>query len=350
MKALTFHGVQRIRYESIADPVLESPTDVLVKVQLCAICGSDLHVYNGSEKGCDHSTAMGHEFVGEVLEVGSEVKTLKPGQTVMSPFSTSCGQCEFCLRGLTSRCVQSQLFGWRQNNKGLHGGQSEFVRVPLADSTLMSVPATLPLEHALLLGDVIPTGYFCAYQADIRPDRTYVVLGCGAVGLMAIAGAFQLGATSVIAVDTIPERLNIAETFGARVLNARYTDVSNDIRQLTKGYGADAVLEAVGSNVTLGLAYSLVKPGGIISMVGVNNESTLPFSPSDAYNKNLTFKVGRCPARFLMEKLLPSVESKEFNYSAIISHRLELKDGVDAYSMFSSRDNHCVKVVLNCLE
>jgi threonine dehydrogenase-like Zn-dependent dehydrogenase len=123
MKALTFHGVGKIKHETLPDPVLESHTDAIVKVKLCAICGSDLHVYNGSEKGCDHATAMGHEFVGELIEVGHEVKTLRPGQTVMSPFSTSCGKCHFCKMGLTSRCIQSQLFGWRQNNSGLHGGQ-----------------------------------------------------------------------------------------------------------------------------------------------------------------------------------------------------------------------------------
>ena len=348
MKALTFHGIRQIKYESIADPAIQSETDAIVRVKLCAICGSDLHVYNGSEKGCDHSTAMGHEFVGEVVEVGSRVSTLSSGQVVMSPFSTSCGNCRFCRMGLTSRCVQSQLFGWRQNNAGLHGGQSEYIRVPLADSTLLPIPATLPLEHALLLGDVIPTGYFCAYQAEINPAGTYVVIGCGAVGLMAIIGAVQLGATSVFAIDTIPERLKLAESFGARPLNAKHLDVQREVIEKTNGHGADAVLEAVGSNSSLRLAYSLVRPGGTISMVGVNNESTLPFSPSDAYNKNLIFKVGRCPARFLIEKLLPAVLSGKADYGAIISHRLELKNGVDAYTMFSNKADNCVKVVLNC--
>ena len=348
MKALTFHGIRNIKYESIADPVLQSPTDAIVKVKLCAICGSDLHVYHGREKGCDHSTAMGHEFVGEIVEVGDEVTTLRSGQIVMSPFSTSCGQCRFCLIGLTSRCVQSQLFGWRQNKTGLHGGQSEYIRVPLAANTLLPIPATLPLEHALLLGDVIPTGYFCAYQADVNPTGTYVVIGCGAVGLMAIIGALQLGATSVLAVDTIPKRLQLAESLGASPLNAERIDVAREIQERTHGVGADAVLEAVGSNSSLSLAYSLVRPGGTISMVGVNNESTLPFSPADAYNKNLTFKVGRCPARFLIEKLLPAVVSGKYDYGSIISHRLELKDGVDAYTMFSNKSDNCVKVVLNC--
>jgi threonine dehydrogenase-like Zn-dependent dehydrogenase len=348
MKALTFHGIETIKHESIADPVLQSGTDAIVKVKLCAICGSDLHVYNGSEKGCDHSTAMGHEFAGEIIEIGSEVKSMKTGDLVMSPFSTSCGECHFCRIGLTSRCVQSQLFGWRQNNTGLHGGQSEYVRVPLADHTLLPIPAALSVEHALLLGDVIPTGYFCAHQAEIKPGGSYVVIGCGAVGLMAIIGAIELGATSVFAIDAIPERLALAESLGARPVNVEQTDVAKEINRHTHGLGADAILEAVGNNKTLGLAYTLVRPGGIISMVGVNNESFLPFSPSDAYNKNLTFKVGRCPARFLMEKLLPIVLSKKYDYGAIVSHRLELKDGVDAYTMFSKKTDGCIKVVLSC--
>jgi threonine dehydrogenase-like Zn-dependent dehydrogenase len=348
MKALTFHGAGKIKHESIADPIVQSLNDAIVKVKLCAICGSDLHVYHGSEKGCDHSTAMGHEFVGEVVEVASEVKSVKPGDTVMSPFSTSCGKCHFCKLGLTSRCVQSQLFGWRQDNAGLHGGQAEYIRVPLADNTLVPIPSTLSLEHALLLGDVIPTGYFCAYQAEIKPEGTYVVIGCGAVGLMAILGAIELGATTVFAIDTISERLALAESFGARPLNAHTLDVPREVKKKTQGHGADAVMEAVGNNNSLSLAYSLVRPGGIISMVGVNNEASMPFSASDAYNKNLTFKVGRCPARSLMEKLLPIVVSKKYNYDAIVSHRLTLKDGVDAYSMFSKKTDNCVKVVLSC--
>lgn len=348
MKALTFHGDRTVRYESIADPVIENPTDALVKIKLCAICGSDLHVYHGHEKGCDHATAMGHEFVGEIVEVGHHVKQWRPGDLVMSPFSTSCGQCDYCKKGLTSRCVHSQLFGWIQDKKGLHGGQAQFIRVPLAEHTLLSVPTALSLEEALLLGDVIPTGYFCAHQAEIKPDGVYVVIGCGAIGLMAILGAFEQGATIVYAIDTLPERLDLASSFGAIPVNGSIHDTVHFIKEKTHGYGADAVLEAVGNNHSLRLAYMLVRPGGIISMVGVNTESVLPFSPADAYNKNLTFKVGRCPARFFMEKLLPIVAAKKYDYTAVITHRLDLKDGVDGYELFSKKEDNCVKVVLHC--
>lgn len=348
MKALTFQGDRNIKYTSIADPAIENPTDVLVKVRLCAICGSDLHVYNGKEKGCDHATAMGHEFVGEIIETGAEVTDWKRGDLVMSPFSTSCGQCMYCKSGLTARCIHSQLFGWIQNKKGIHGGQAEYIRVPYAEHTLMAVPANLSLEAALLLGDVIPTGYFCAYQADIKPEAIYVVIGCGAVGLMAILGAFELGATTVLAVDTIEARLKLAAAFGAIPVNASIDDPARIVNEITLGYGADAVLEAVGSNYSLRLAYTLVRSGGTISMVGVNTEPTLPFSPTEAYDKNLTFKVGRCPARFYMEKLLPLVIGKKYDYTAIISHHMDLKDGVKGYELFSAKEDNCVKVVLRC--
>lgn len=346
MKALTFHGEKKIKVEAIADPVIEHPSDVVVKIKLCAICGSDLHVYHGVEKGCDHGTAMGHEFVGEIVETGTNISKWKAGDLVMSPFSTSCGQCENCKVGLTSRCLQSQLFGWRQNHKGLHGGQAEFVRVPLAETTLMSVPPELSLEQALLLGDVIPTGYFCSYQAAIKPEGIYVVIGCGAVGLMAVAGALALGAAKVYAIDTVQERLDLASSFGAIPLNSQNQLPLQVIKEATMGLGADAVMEAVGNNHTLRLAYDLVRAGGIISMVGVNNEPTLPFSPSDLYNKNLTFKVGRCPARFFMEKLIPLVASNRFDYTKVISHRMSIQDGVDGYRIFSQKVDNCTKVVL----
>ncbi|MDH4091302.1 MAG: alcohol dehydrogenase family protein [Cyclobacteriaceae bacterium] len=347
MKALTFHGDRTVRYESIADPTLQDPADALVKVKLCAICGSDLHVYHGREQGCDHATAMGHEFVGKVVEVGKDVDRLKVGDLVMSPFSTSCGQCEYCLSGLTSRCIHSQLFGWRQHGKGLHGGQAEYVRVPQAEHTLLPIPSTISLEQALLLGDVIPTGYFCAHQADINPGKVYVVVGCGAVGLMTILGAFEQGATTVYAIDTLPERLIFAEAFGAIPIDASVRDPLQVVKAI-HSQGADAVMEAVGNNESLQLAYNLVRPGGIISMVGVNTASTLPFSPADAYDKNLTLKVGRCPARFFMQKLLPMVASGKYDYTSIISHRMELRDGVTGYAMFSEKKDKCVKVLLHC--
>jgi threonine dehydrogenase-like Zn-dependent dehydrogenase len=342
MKALTFHGPQTIRYESVADPSIIDDGDVIVKVACCAICGSDLHVYHGRETGCDHGTAMGHEFTGTIVETGSNVTSLKTGQRVMSPFTTSCGECIYCRRGLTSRCVHSQLFGWVQDNVGLQGTQAEYVRVPLADNTLMPVPDSLSPEQALLLGDVIPTGYYCAQQADIHPEGTYVVIGCGAVGLMAVIGAKALGATEIYAIDVLDDRLALAAQFGARVINAAQQDQLTRLRM----DGVDGVLEAVGSNAALVLGYSLVKPGGTISVVGVNTAQALPFAANDLYNKNISLKVGRCPARHLMERLLPVVASGKYDFTSIISHRLPLADGPSAYDLFAERKDHCTKVIL----
>jgi threonine dehydrogenase-like Zn-dependent dehydrogenase len=290
---------------------------------------------------------MGHEFTGEIVETGRAVKKFKTGTKVMSPFSTSCGKCFYCLKGLTSRCVQSQLFGWVENQKGLQGGQAEYVRVPLADATLLEIPEGIDWEHALLLGDIIPTGFFCARQAGIHPSETHAVIGCGPVGLMAILGARELGAEKIYAIDTLPERLAIARSFGAIPVNASATDPILVMKDVTEGRGADAVMEAVGNKATGKLAYELVRPGGIISMVGVCTDQHMPFSPTDAYNKNLTFKVGRCPARSLMNELTAVVRSQKYDYASVITHRLSLSEGVVGYDLFANKKENCLKVILS---
>jgi threonine dehydrogenase-like Zn-dependent dehydrogenase len=347
MKAITFRGKQDVRYEEAPDPKIESANDVIVKVKLCAICGSDLHVYHEHEKGIDQGTPMGHEFMGEVVEVGKNIKKLRRGDLVMSPFSVSCGQCFYCKRGLTSRCIQSQLFGWVEKGHGLSGGQAELIRVPIADSTLVQVAEGIDDEEALLLGDIIPTGYFCALQAEIKRKDTHAVVGCGPVGLMAIIGATDLGSEKVFAVDTVPERLAMAKKLGAIPVDATKENAAEIIKEATEGRGADAVMEAVGNHATGRMAYDLVRPGGIISMVGVCNDQYLPFSPNDAYNKNLTYKVGRCPARALMSTLIPIVQSHRYDFTSIITHRLSLSEGVVGYDIFANKKDNCLKVVLS---
>jgi threonine dehydrogenase-like Zn-dependent dehydrogenase len=346
MKALTFQGKQDLRYESIPDPEILQPTDAIVKVTLCAICGSDLHVYHEHEKGLDHGTAMGHEFVGEVVAVGRDVKTIRVGHSVMSPFTTNCGNCFYCNIGLTCRCIYSQLYGWRQQEKGLHGGQAEYVRVPLADNTLMTIPEGVTTEEALFLGDILSTGFFCAKQAEIKPKNNYVVVGCGPVGLMAILGAKEYGAEQVYAIDTIPERLERAKQFGAIPINASLQNPKDIINEVSEGRGADAVMEAVGNSATNKLAYDLVRPGGIISAVGVCTDEHLAFSPTQAYDKNLTYKIGRCPARFMMNELIPMVQQKKYDITSVITHRLSLSEGVSGYDMFANKKDNCLKVVL----
>lgn len=347
MKALTFHGKHDVRFETVRDPEIVQPTDVIVRVKLCAICGSDLHIYHEHEKGIDPGTAMGHEFMGEIVDAGKNVHGLKNHDLVMSPFSTSCGQCFYCLHGLTSRCVQSQLFGWAAQGAGLQGGQAQFVRVPLAGSTLIKIPEGIAQEQALLLGDIIPTGYFCALQAEIKPERTYCVIGCGPVGLMTIIGARELGAEKIFAIDTNEERLAMAARFGATPLNNASENAAVIVRGATENRGADAVMEAVGNAATGKLAYTLVRPGGIISMVGVCTDASMPFSPVEAYNKNLTFKVGRCPARHLMPRLIPLLQSGKYDFTSIITHRMSLDQGAHGYDIFANKKDHCLKVVLS---
>jgi threonine dehydrogenase-like Zn-dependent dehydrogenase len=346
MKALTFSGKEKLLYESIPDPTIIEPTDVIVRVSVCAICGSDLHVYHEREKGIDHGTAMGHEFTGEIVEVGRAIVNFKAGEIVMSPFTTSCGKCFYCSIGLTCRCVQSQLFGWREKNSGLHGGQAEYVRVPLADSTLMKVPEGITQDEALLLGDIIPTGYFCALQAEVKPRSIYAVVGCGPVGLMAILGARALGAENIYAIDYEQTRLGFAQRLGATPVNAGRENPLEKLLEATQGRGADGVMEAVGNRNAVDLAFQILRPGGILSSVGVCTDDHLPFSPIQAYNKNIMYKVGRCPARHLMEKLVSVVQQKKYDYTSIITHRLSLSEGISGYDMFSNKKDSCLKVVM----
>lgn len=346
MKALTFQGKEKIQYTAISDPEIQSPTDVIVKMSACAICGSDLHVYHEREKGLDLGTAMGHEFVGEIAEVGKAVRKFRQRDKVMSPFTTSCGECYYCRIGLTCRCLKGQLFGWVERSQGLHGGQAEYVRVPMADSTLMKIPDGVGPEEALLLGDVMSTGFFCAAQANVKESGAFVVVGCGPVGLMAVLGARELKGQHIVAVDTVPERLAKAKEFGALALHAVNDPVIDIVRDLTEGRGADGVMEAVGSYQAVRLATDLVRPGGVVASVGVCNDSHLAFSPVEAYNKNLTYKIGRCPARFMMDQLVPLVQNKKYNISSIFTHRMSLSEGERGYTIFSGKQDHCLKVLL----
>ena len=327
MKALTFQGKHQIGIERIPDPTILAPGDAIVKVSCTAICGSDLHIYRAHEQGLDHGTVMGHEFAGEIVALGKEVKTLRKGDHVVSPFTTSCGQCFYCLQGLTCRCEKGQLFGWVEGDHGLHGAQAEYVRVPMADSTLVRIPAGVQEELALFTGDILSTGYYCADRADITPNGTYIVVGCGPVGLMAIQAAFKLGATQLIAVDGIPERLALARQLGAQTMNYQLQDVIGEVQALTEGRGADGVMEAVGSPAAGRLAFDLIRPGGTISTVGVHTGKEFFFNPIEAYDKNITYRIGRSPARFYMENLLEMIREDEFSFEGLITHRLSLSDG-----------------------
>jgi threonine dehydrogenase-like Zn-dependent dehydrogenase len=346
VRALTFGGKGVVRVESVPDPSIQHLGDAVLRVRLTAVCGSDLHVYRGHEKGLDPGTVMGHELVGDVVEVGDGVESVRPGDRVACPFTTSCGGCFYCLHGLTCRCPSGQLLGWVEGGRGLQGTQAEYVRIPLADATLVRLPDAVSDEAGLLLGDVVPTGYFCADLAGVDDGGVSVVLGCGPVGLMAVAAARQRGARTIVAIDSVCERLAIARAIGAHPLDLREGAAAEVVKKLTEGRGADAVLEAVGSPAATRLAVDLVRPGGVIASVGVHTEEHLAFSPVEAYDKNLTYRSGRCPARHYMDRLLPLVADGVFPVDAVVSHRLPLEEGPRAYAIFDAKQDGCTKVVL----
>lgn len=346
MKALTYHGVHRIRYEEAPDPQLQHEHDAIVEVELAGICGSDLHVYHGRETGLDAGTVMGHEFVGRVVEAGVGVRTFAPGDRVASPFSSCCGHCYHCSLGLSARCSAGQLFGWVQGGVGLHGAQARYVRVPLADATLCHLPDDIASEAALLLCDVLPTGHHCARMAAVAPAGTYAVIGCGPVGLMTVLAARELGAERLYAIDAVDERLAFASRLGATPVDTRSADPVQVVRAATDGRGADAVLEAVGSPESGLLAFELVRAGGTISAVGVHHEAAFGFSPAQAYDRNLSFHIGRCPARSLMEGLIPLARRRRDELAAMITHRLPLSRGPEAYELFDQKRDGCIKVAL----
>ena len=347
MQALTFGGIETIAYSSVPDPKILQSTDAIVEIKMSGICGSDLHVYHGRETGLDNGTVMGHEFVGTIIETGADVNKLQKGSRVLSPFTTSCGKCFYCRIGLTCRCEKGVLFGWVQSGHGLHGAQAQFVRVPMADSTLIPLSNDLSEEKGLLLGDIFSTGYFCADNAGINPKGTYVIIGCGPVGLMTVIAAKHLGAENLFAIDYSNERLQMAKEFGATPVNPSSTDVKEKIMNATNGRGADAVMEVVGSSEALRLAIEILRPGGTISSVGVHTAKHFSFSPGEAYDKNLIYKIGRCPAHYYAEKLLREEVIQKYPVEKIITHHFDLTDGAKAYDIFDKKLDNCIKAVLH---
>ena len=347
MRAITFRDTENLCLDTVVDPTIGDAGDAIVQVDAAGICGSDLHPYLGRERGLDRGTIMGHEFVGRVVADGSAVRTFSIGDRVVAPFTTSCGNCWACTSGLTSRCVNGQLFGWVENGRGLHGAQAEFVRVPLADTTLVAVPDSLTDDAvALLAGDVLSTAMFGAELAGVRDGDTVAIIGCGAVGLLAVRASFARGAREVFALDSVASRLELAERFGAVAVDVSDADAIADVRERTRGRGVDRVIEAVGSPQATRLAADLTRPGASIAAVGVHTEPHLALSPGELYDRNLTYSAGRCPARRMLPAALEVATRDASLVANLISHRLPLEDGVDAYRRLAAREEGWAKVVL----
>jgi len=346
MDAITFQAVEAVSFDSVADPELVEPTDALVDVTVAGLCGSDLHPYFGRERGLDPGTVMGHEFVGRVAEVGSAVSRVSPGDRVVAPFTTSCGSCFYCETGLTARCPRGELFGWVEKGEGLHGAQAERVRVPLADGTLVRVPEGLEDDAiALLAGDVLSTALYGAGLAAIGPGDHVAVVGCGPVGALAVRAAFERGAAHVFALDRVRSRLDLVVSFGAQPVDVARDDPARVVREGTGGRGADAAIEAVGTPEATRTAADVVRAGGRIGALGVHVEPHLAISPGEIYDRNLHYAGGRCPARAMLPAALSLARRDQARLARLVSHRLPLSRGVEAYRRFAAREEGWTKVV-----
>jgi threonine dehydrogenase-like Zn-dependent dehydrogenase len=372
--------------EQVPDPGLLNPRDAIVKVSSTAICGSDLHLYDGYIPAMFRGDILGHEFMGEIVEVGPGVTNLRVGDRVVVPFPIACGSCFFCEREMFSLCENSNpnaplaekmwghspagLFGYSHILGGYAGGQAEYVRVPFADVGPVKVPPHLTDEQVLFLSDVLPTGYMAAENCSIQPGDTLAVWGCGPVGLFAIASALLLGAGRVIAIDRFTERLRKAESIGAETLDYESIDIQDALKEMTGGRGPDACIDAVGMEAhmhgfvgaydrakqavklsterpgVLRQAIQICRKGGTVSVPGVYGGfvDKLPFGA--IVNKAITIKSGQTHVQRYMRPLLERIARGEFDPSFIVSHRLSLDDAPLGYEMFKHKQEECTKVVL----
>ncbi len=307
-----------------------------------AICGTDIHVYDGRIPIPRTGWVMGHEYVGEVVELGQAVTNFKVGDRVVGAALASCGECFYCRRRWPSQCLHQQHFG----NGMIPGAQAEFLRVPYGHNSLEKVPEGVPDQTAVLVSDVIPTGYFGAERGEIQSGDVVVVVGSGPVGLAAQMSARLFGGETVIAVDSVPERLEMARGIGSLAANLTDQDPCVTIRDCTEGRGADVVIEAVGHEESLRGCFRYVRPAGTISSVGVHSEADFPFPMFQAYLRDITFRIGSCPMKNYMADLLRLIERRELDPSFMVTHTLPMAEAPRAYEMFANRSDGCVKVVL----
>jgi threonine dehydrogenase-like Zn-dependent dehydrogenase len=389
MKALVWHGKEDIRCDTVTDPEIQDPRDAIIKVTSCAICGSDLHLFHNFIPGMLPGDIMGHETMGEVVEVGSGVDgKLKKGDRIVVPFTIICGECDQCKRGNYSVCETTNrkrhladkvfghttagLFGYTHLTGGYPGGQAEYLRVPYADATHIKVPAGIPDEQLLFLSDIFPTGWQAAVQCDIEPTDTVAIWGCGPVGQMAIRSALLLGANQVIAIDCLPERLSMAEAGGATTINFETESVLERLQELTDGKGPEKCIDCVGmeSHVMASLPDTLLdrakqmvmaesdrphvlremiyvcRPGGIISVAGVYSGLSDMLPMGAFMNKGLTMRTGQTHVNRWTDDLLRRIEDGEIDPSFVITHTVPLEQGPEMYQVFRDKRDSCVKVVL----
>jgi len=387
MKATCWRSKYNVQVEDVPEPEILNPRDAIVRVTSTAICGSDLHLYNGYVPAMMPGDILGHEFMGEVVDIGPRIKNLAIGDRVVVPFPIACGSCFFCERKMFSLCENSNpnagaaelmwghspcgIFGYSHMMGGYAGGQAEYVRVPFADVGPLKVPKELPDEKVLFLSDIFPTGYMAAEACDIEPDDVVAVWGCGPVGQFAIQSAFLLGASRVIAIDRFPERLRMArEHSRAETLNYEEVELYEALHELTGGRGPDKCIDAVGMEAHapgLGGAYDRAKQelkletdrptalrqalracrnGGIVSVAGVYGGviDKVPFG--SVVNRSLTIKSGQTHVQRYMQPLLDRIVRNEIDPSFVVTHRLPLERASDGYEMFKHKDDECIKVVL----
>ncbi|MBD1874419.1 glutathione-dependent formaldehyde dehydrogenase [Nodosilinea sp. FACHB-131] len=386
MKAVCWHGTHDVRVDTVPDPTILNPRDAIIKITSTAICGSDLHLYDGFIPTMQSGDILGHEFMGEVVETGPGVTNLKQGDRVVVPFTISCGSCFFCNQDLWSLCDNSNpnawmaekfyghspagLFGYSHLMGGYAGGQAEYVRVPFADVGPLKVPDGLTDEQVLFLTDIFPTGYMAAENCDIQPGDTVAVWGCGPVGQFAIRSAFMLGAERVIAIDRVPERLALAQAGGAEILNYEEIDPGEALKEMTGGRGPDSCIDSVGMEAhgtgpmalydtvkqavrlesdrpqVLRQAIAACRKGGKVSVPGVYG-GFIDKMPMGAFvNKGLTMRSGQTHVHKYLKPLLERVQKGEIDPSFVITHRLPLEEAPRAYKIFRDKEDNCIKVVL----
>jgi len=388
MRALCWHERLDVRVETVPEPKLINPRDAIVRVTSSAICGSDLHLYGGFVPGMVKGDILGHEFMGEVVELGAGVKNLRVGDRVVVPFPIACGNCFFCTKGLFSLCENSNpnaamaeklwgyspcgIYGYSHLLGGYAGGQAEYVRVPYADVGPLIVPGELSDEQALFLADTLPTGYMAAENCAIERGDTIAVWGCGPVGLLAIASAQLLGAERVIAIDRFRERLRLAALeLGAETIDYSEANVLEALRELTGGRGPDACIDAVGMEAhayhSIAHAYDRVKQammletdrpaalreaimacrsGGTISVAGVYGGWIDKFPAGALMNRSLTIRTGQTHVHRYLRPLLERLAKGDIDPSFVITHRMSLDEAPAAYRMFRDKQDECIKVVL----